>query len=342
MFRFEHPHYLFFLLLIPITTVFFVYTRLARKRALLRFGDPSLTARLMPNVSNLKHPLKFGILMLAVAMLIIAWANPQLGTRKEKVSHKSSDVILALDISNSMLSDDVKPSRLDRAKAFSMDLVNGLRGERIGNIVFAGNAYLNMPLTTDYAAAAMFINSSNPEQAPTQGTALGEAIDVAEKAFGETNLQHKVLIIVSDGEDHDNNAIKRAKKAGENGLLIFTIGVGSKEGGLIPIVFNGQPDFKRDGQGQPIKTTLNEDMMKQLAAAGNGDYFNISNTTGIIDALKTRIEKVEKKEFEQRLFNEYESYYQYFVLIALLILIFEFMLPYRKSSWLEGRDIFKV
>lgn len=341
MFRFEHPMFLYALLAIPILTVFFNLTRRARKKALLRFGEKDLVRRLMPQMSVLKDPLKFALLMLAFSLLIIAWANPQWGTKREKVKKKASDIIIAMDISNSMMADDVKPNRLERARAFGLDLVRELKNERIGTIIFAGNAYLQMPLTTDYAAAAMFLNSANPQQAPTQGTAISEAIDVAEKAFPEENKSHKVLIILSDGEDHDSEALARATEARDNGLIIFTIGVGSTEGGFMVEEFGGVQDYKRDENGEPIRTKINEQMLRALATAGEGDYFNIANTNGIIEALKSRIDKVEKREFETRAFNDYESYFQWFLSIALIILIIEFMIPYRKSRW-EERDIFKV
>lgn len=341
MFRFEHLDHFYALALIPVLTIFFIWMRRKRLKALLRFGETDLVKRLMPQVSNIKHQLKFGVLMLAFGLLVIAWANPQLGTKREKAKRKASDVIIALDISNSMLSDDIKPSRLELARAFTLDLVQALKGERIGSIVFAGNAYLQMPLTTDYAAAAMFIKSSNPNQAPTQGTAISEAIDVAERAFGDKAKGNKVLIIISDGEDHDSEAIERAKKAKDNGLVIFTVGVGTAEGGFMPVDFGGTTDYKRDEKGQPIKTKLNEQMLKDLAAASDGEYFNIANTKNVIEALQNRIEKVEKREMELRSFSEYESYFQYFVMFALLILVFEFMLAYRKSDW-EEKDIFKI
>jgi Ca-activated chloride channel homolog len=341
MFRFEHPTYLYALLLIPVLAVFFYLTRRARAKALLRFGESDLVRRLMPQVSMLKHPLKFVILMVALFLLVVAWANPQWGTKREKVKKKASDIIVAMDISNSMLADDVKPNRLERARAFGLDLIRELKGERIGTIVFAGNAYLQMPLTTDYAAAAMFLKSANPDQAPTQGTAISDAIEISEKAFPEENKTHKVLIVLSDGEDHDSEAIARAKEAHENGLIIFTIGVGTTEGGFMVTDFGGIKDFKRDENGEPIRTKVNEAMLKDLANAGEGDYFNIANTNGIIEALKNRIEKVEKRELETRAFNEYESYFQWFLFPVILILIIEFMMPYRKSTW-EEKDIFKI
>jgi Ca-activated chloride channel homolog len=339
MFRFEHTTYLYALALIPFLAVFFYLMRRLRAKSLLRFGETDLVRRLMPQVSMLKHPFKFSMLMVAFALMVVAWANPQCGTKREKVKRKASDVIIALDISNSMLSDDIKPNRLDRARAFALDLISSLKGERIGSIVFAGNAYLQMPLTTDYAAAALFIKSSNPDQAPTQGTAISEAIDVAERAYGADAKNNKVLIILSDGEDHDSEALARAKEARENGLLIFTIGVGTTEGGFIPLDFGGVQDYKRDENGQPIRTKINEQMMRDLANAGEGEYFNIANTSGVINALKNRVDRLEKRELEARSFTEFESYFQWFLLPAILILIWEFIMPYRKSNW-ESRDIF--
>jgi Ca-activated chloride channel homolog len=339
MFRFEYPNHLYALALIPFLTLFFYFTRRARAKALAQFGNSDLVKRLMPQVSMLKHPLKFGILMLAFALLTVAWANPQWGTKRERAKRKASDILIALDISNSMLADDIKPSRLARAQSLALDLAQALKTERIGAIVFAGNAYLQMPLTTDYAAAAMFIKSANPNQAPSQGTALGDAIRLSERTFSPDAKNNKVLIIVSDGEDHDSDALKQAKEAHDNGLTIFTIGVGTTEGGMIPMDFGGVVDYKRDEEGQPVRSKINEQMLSELAKSGGGEYFNIATTNGIVEALQNRIERVEKRELEARSFSEYESYFQWFAAAALLILLGEFIMPYRKSGW-EDRDIF--
>ena len=344
MFRFEHSTYLYALALIPMLTVFFYLTRRARKKALLRFGDTHLVLKLMPQVSLLKHPLKFWILMSALALLIIAWANPQRtgSMKREKVEKKTADIIVALDISNSMLADDVKPNRLDRARTFALDLIRELKGERIGIVIFAGNADIQMPLTSDYSAAEMYLKSATPNQIPIQGTAISEAIDIAEQAFPKESKAQRVLIIISDGEDHDSEAIERAKQAHkEDGILIFTIGVGTAEGGFMTTDFDGLQDYKRDGNGQPIKTKLNEQMLKDLAAAGEGDYFNIANTSGVIAALKSRVDKIEKRESEMRSVSVSDSYFQWFLLPCILILIVEFIMPYGKSGW-EEKDIFKI
>ena len=342
MFRFEHIEHLYAFIGIPILIVLFILMWQVRKRAIAKFGDTTLMARLMPQMSKYKHISKLVLLLLSLSFLIVGWANPQWGTKKEKVKKKSADIFIALDVSTSMYARDISPDRLERAKQFTQKLIQRLKGERLGTIIFAGNAYLQMPLTTDYAAAQLFLKSANPSMAPTQGTAIYEAIDLAERSFEEDNKHHKALIIITDGEDHDEETLQRAKQAHENGLLIFTIGVGTPGGALIPLNIGGRIDHKRDKTGNPVMSKLNEQMLRDLADAGAGEYFNLSNSDGVIDAVQDRIDRIEKREFEQRLFNEYESYFQYFIAFALLLLVIEFLLSYRKSKWLEGKDIFKA
>ncbi len=326
MFRFEHGDYLYALIAIPILITFFVAAWLARKQALKKFGELESVQRLMPAASNTMHILKFVLLVFGLFFLIIGWANPQWGAKKEKVKRKSVDVFMALDISQSMLAEDISPSRLERAKKFAQNLVQALKGERLGTLIFAGNAYVQVPLTTDYAAVNLFINSANPGMAPSQGTAIVDAIDLAEQSFDEENKNHKVLIIISDGENHDDEALARAKKAGNDGLLIFTIGVGTEEGSFIPTYIGGRLDYKRDNAGNPVRSKLNEQMLQEIASAGNADYFNLlSGSEQVAQALKSRINQMEKREFEQRIFSEYESYFQYFIGLGLLLLLIEFL-----------------
>lgn len=342
MFRFEQALHLYGLAIIPVLIVFFLVAWTARKRAIERFGNTSLMAQLMPRMSRYKHGLKFSLLMVALAFLIVGWANPQWGTKKEKVKRKSADIFIALDISQSMLAEDVRPNRMSRARVFARKLIQGLKGERLGTIIFAGNAYLQMPLTSDYSAAELFIKSANPNMAPSQGTAIADAIDLAERSFAEDNKHHKALVIITDGENHDNEAIERAKEARENGLLIFTVGVGTTEGSFIPTVVNGRSDYKRDKTGNPVRSALNKEMLQSLATAGDGVYFNLTeDSEAVIEALQGSIDKLDKKELEQRVFNEYESYFQYFIALALLFLIIEFVISYRKNKLLEGKDLFK-
>lgn len=341
MFRLENIEYLNLLAVIPVMVAVFMLASYFRKRAFLKFGEPSMLLQLSPQKSKYKHSLKFILLLIAIAFFIVALSNPQWGTKKEKINRQSIDVFIALDISQSMLAQDISPSRLERAKNFCQNLVEGLKGERMGVIIFAGNAYLQMPLTTDYAAAQLFLRSANTNQAPTQGTAISEAIDLAERSFEEDNKHHKALIIVTDGENHDEVTLQRARQANENGLMIFTVGVGTEGGGYIPMYFAGQSGFKMDNTGNPVKTSLNPQMLDDIAKAGNGIYYNLVDGEKVVNALKERIETIEKREFESRSFSEFESYFQYFLAFGLLFLITEFLFSYRKNRWLGDKDFFK-
>lgn len=341
-FRFENADYLYALLLLPIFILLFWLIQRARKNAFAKFGNTTLLSQLMPAYSKYKHTAKFILLLVGLSFLIVGWANPQWGTKKEKVKRKSVDIFIALDISQSMMAEDIRPNRMERARRFAQNLVEQLKGDRLGIILFAGNAYMQMPLTTDYAAAQLFLRSANPNQAPAQGTAISEAIDLAEQSFEEDNKQHKAIIIISDGETHDQDALERAKTAAEEGLLIYSVGVGTPTGGFIPTVIGGRSDYKRDKTGNPVKTALNEAMMQDLSQAGGGFYFNLaaSNVDELSRALRNSIDKMEKREFEARVFNEYESYFQYFIAVAILFLIAEFLLSFRKNKWLGEKDLF--
>lgn len=341
MFRFEHSTYLFFLAIIPLLAVFFIIAQQYRKKAIQRFGDSGLMKRLMPDMSRYKHELKFLLLSLCFGALVVAWANPQWGTKKEKINRKGIDLFIALDISESMLAEDVKPSRLFRARKFAQDLIDNVSGDNVGAIFFACNAYLQVPLTADYAFAEMFISTADPGMAPSQGTAIGESIEVASRAYSEDNKNHKALIIISDGENHDGDALESAKNAYSDGLLIFTVGVGSEEGSFIPIQVQGRNDFKRDDSGNPVRSQMNEEMLRNVANAGGGVYFNLAaGSEKVAEALQAHIDIIEKQEFEQRVFNEYESYFQWFVGLAIILLLAEFLLSYRKNKYLASKDFF--
>ncbi len=343
MFRFEHSSYLYALAILPILAAFFTTAWYYRKRAISRFGNPRLMGKIMPDMSRYKHTVKFLLVIVALTFLIVGMANPQWGTKKEQVKRKGIDLFIALDISQSMMAEDISPSRLIRARRFAQNLAAQLRGENLGVIIFACNAYLQVPLTTDYAFVNMFLGSANPDMANSQGTAIGEAIDLAERSFKEDNKNHKALVIISDGEDHDGSAASIAAAANENGLMIFTVGVGLESGSFIPVKVNGRADYKRDNTGSPIRSSLNEAMMADIAKAGKGNYFNLSaGTDEVIDALRKQIDSIEKQEFEQRVFNEYESYFQYFIGLGLLLLMIEFMVAFRKNRYLADKDIFKI
>lgn len=342
MFRFENPDYLYALALLPVLLLLFIFYLNWKKKAMSRLGDASLLKSLMPEASKYRTNIKFGLMLLALALLFIGWANPQWGSKKEKVQRKSVDVMLALDISTSMYAQDMAPSRLARAQKFAEGLIEKLKGERIGLILFAGSAYLQMPVTTDYAAAKLFVRSANPNLAGSQGTVIGEAIKLARKSFesDEEDSSHKALIVITDGEDHDGWANDEAEAAQEEGIFLFTVGVGTPEGSFIPINIRGRDDYKRDNTGQPVRSKLNEDMLASIAEKGAGDYFHISEGDAVADALKKRIEQMEKRELEVRSFTEYNSYFQYFIGAGLLLSFIEFLLSYRQEGWSKNRDLF--
>lgn len=308
------------------------YQQRSKKIALKQLGDEGLIKKLFPTYAPGREKIKFACLIFALALLFIAWANPQYGMRSDSAKQLSSDVMIALDVSNSMYATDIQPNRLERAKNFALDLVHTLRTERIGTIIFAGHAYLQMPLTNDAGAAALFLKSADPEQVPTQGTAIAEAIDIAEQNFTAESKRYKVLIIISDGEDHDSEAVKRAEQARRNGLLIFTVGVGTPEGGLIPINDDSGNNVKRDDEGQPVRTQLNEKMMMDLARAGSGVYYNLAKTADIVQALKTRIDAVEKREVAAGKLGNYESLYFYFAFAAFVLLILEYLYGFAQKT----------
>ncbi len=340
MFRFEHPYYLYAFAVIPALVLLYFLFLKWRKRARSRLGETSLLLSLMPESSRYRANIKFGMSLLALSLLFIGWANPQWGSKKEEVKRKSVDVLIALDISTSMYAQDIPPNRMERAKRFAEGLIDALKGERIGLILFAGSAYLQMPVTTDYAAAKLFVRSANPDLAGSQGTVIGEAISLARKSLAETEGNHKALIIITDGENHDGEALEQAAAARDDGFFLFTVGVGTAEGSYIPVSIRGREDVKRDQTGQPVRSQLNEEMLEELARKGEGAYFHIANGEAVAQSLKDRIEQMEKRELEVRSFTEYNSYFQYFLGAGLLLILIEFLISYRRVGWTKGKDLF--
>ncbi|MBE9481572.1 MAG: VWA domain-containing protein, partial [Bacteroidetes bacterium] len=273
MIRFAHTYYLYGLLLIPVFIIIFSIMLHWKKKALNRFGDISIISRLIPDVSKGRLVFKFFLIMLAYAFLIVGIANPQIGSKLEKVERKGIDLMIAIDVSNSMLSQDIKPSRLARAKQAVSKLIDNLKGDRIGIIVFAGKAYMQLPITTDYAAAKLFLSTINTEIVPVQGTAIGDAIQLAVGSF-DNNNHSKAVIIITDGENHEGNAVEEAKAAAELDIKICTIGMGLPDGAPIPVLnkYGDQIDYKKDKEGKTIITKLDETMLKQIALAGKGVY----------------------------------------------------------------------
>ncbi|MBX2816563.1 MAG: VWA domain-containing protein [Saprospiraceae bacterium] len=327
MFRFEHIEHLYFLAaLLPLAGLLY----LARKWYLQQrdlIGDAQLI-NVQTEVPTPRRDLVHRIcILVAMAFLIIAWANPQWGAKREKVKARSTDIFLALDISTSMYCQDIAPNRLEQAKRFSQNLIQYLKGERIGLILFAGNAYLQMPLTTDYAAGQLFIKSASPALAASQGTALEDVLQTASENFEQGKNYQKTLIIISDGEDHDAETVAQAEQIADEGITIFTIGIGTVEGSFIPVRnSSGQTDWKRGVDGQPVRTQLNETLLKAVAEKGGGAYFRLADEERIMSSIKARIDQMEKQEFEERSFTEYESFYQYFLCFGIVFLLCEWIL----------------
>ena len=342
MFRFEIPHILYLLLSVPIIAVLLFWLERRRWNDLKKFANHKTLQRLLPGLSKSMANLKIVLFSVALALLIVAWANPQWGNKKEKVQVKSTDIFIAMDISKSMLAQDIKPSRLDRGKKIAEELITKLRGERIGLIYFAGSAYLQMPVTQDYTAAMISVKSADPSQAGTQGTAFSKAIDLAQSSFSEENKYHKALIFITDGEDHDENAIETAKIARENGILIFTIGVGSKEGAPIPELFQGKIRLKKDKTGAVVQSKINENLLRDLANAGGGYYFNVNQGDQILEGIKASIDHLDKGEVEERSFTQFNSYFQYFAGMGLLLLFIEFIINRKSSKRINRKTLFGI
>ena len=342
MFRFEHIEFLYALLLLPLFLLLFAYFFGWRRRAFKRFGDIRVISRLMPLRSDGKLVAKFILLMVAYVFLVIGIANPQIGSKLEKVHRKGADLVIALDVSNSMLAQDIRPDRLTRAKQAISRLIDRLEGDRIGILVFAGKAYVQLPITADYAAAKMFLNTISTNIVPTQGTAIGEAIDLAVKSFSQVD-RSRAIIIITDGENHEGNAIEAAEQAAEQGIRIYTIGMGSSEGAPIPVYApNGQmTGYKKDRQGQTVISRLDETMLQQISSAGNGIYLRASTGRDGLSQIFQEINSLEKADIETRMFSDYESRFQYFIAAALFFLLAEILISQRKSRWADKIQLFK-
>lgn len=327
MFRFEHIEYLWMLMAVIPVAVLFVLFFLWRKKAIAKFGETSLVLQLIPDFSNSKHVTKFLLILLAYVFVILGFANPQIGTKQEKIKRQGIDVIIALDVSNSMMSEDVKPNRLARAKNFISNFMDQLRNDRLGVIVFAGKAYMQMPLTVDYSAGRMYLRAVNPGMVPTQGTNLGEAISLAKEGFVKGETKHKALIIITDGEDNEGGVDEAIEEMVKEGTKIFTIGVGNENGSPIPM----GNDFKRDESGNIVLSKLNQDMLKDIATKGNGKFFLLGSGKDEIDAIFKELGRISTKDFEEMVFTDFDDQFQWCLAIAALLLLIEWWLSEKRS-----------
>lgn len=342
LFRFANIGYLWGLLVIPVLAFLFVLTRISRKKALRDFGNPVLLKQLMPYASASRPILKFVILMAATAFIIIAIARPQYGSKLKKEKTKGIEMMIALDVSNSMLAEDIQPSRLERAKRAIAQLVDKLKNDKVGLVVFAGDAYVQLPMTSDYSAAKLFLTSVNPQMVPKQGTAVGAAINLCVNSFTPKGEMNKAIIVITDGENHEDDAVAAAREAAEKKIFVHTIGMGLPQGSPIPINKSGQTDYLKDKDGKVVITKLDEKTLEEVATAGKGIYVRANNSQVGLNAIFDEINKMSKEEMETVNFSEYNDQYQVFLLLALLFIILEFAILERKNKYLKEINLFAV
>ena len=332
MFRFAHPEYLYALYAVPLIVLLFWYLTRNRRKILGKFARKDVQKLLLPNYSWLKSSLKFGILILVYIFLVVAVSNPQVGTRMEEVKQSGIDVYILLDVSLSMKAEDIKPNRLDRAKFQISNLIQKLRGDRIGLIIFAGQAYVQFPLTSDYSAANLFLNAVDVNSVPQQGTAIASAINLAVKSFDYKTSTQKAIVVITDGEDHEGDVMQAVKDAVAKDIKIYTIGLGSPDGVPIPIYKNGQQTgFKKDENGNVVLTKLDASILQEIASAGNGQYFHGSNYEDQLNDIYNDLSKLEKTEFGVKKVTDYEDRFYYFLIPALILLVLEFFISETKS-----------
>jgi Ca-activated chloride channel family protein len=340
LFRFANPEYLYLLLMLPVLIILWVINEIRRRRALQRFGNIELVLQLVPEISRIRPLLKFVMQLVAIISGTIILARPQFGSKIEEVKKQGVEVIIALDVSNSMLAEDIQPNRLVRAKQAIARLVDNLDNDKIGLIVFAGDAYTQIPVTTDYISAKMFLSSINPEMIPKQGTAIGAAIDLGLRSFSPGEGKSKALIIITDGENHEDDPVAKSDEALKAGIVIHSIGIGSTEGVPVPIVMNGKKDYLKDIDGNSVITKLDEEILKNIAVNTGGNYVRASNSNIGLDEIFGEIKKMKKQELESTMYTEYNDQFQIFVALALFMLIVDFIIMDRKNRRLINIKLF--
>lgn len=338
MFRFENTNTLYLLFIIPILFLgYFVYYKNFKSR-LKQFGNPNIVNQLIPYLSYSRPFIKFSLIMVGLALLIVALARPQFGSKLKEVKREGIEIVLALDVSNSMMAEDIAPNRLERAKQSISSLVSKMKDDKIGLIIFAGDAYTQLPITADYTSAKMFLSNISPDIVSKQGTAIGEAIDLGIKSFTQNEESSKVIVVISDGENHEGDAIEAAQRAAEKGILVYTIGMGSARGALIPDKRRG--GYVKDRQGNPVTTRMNPEMLNNIAVAGGGKYFGATGGAIGLSKLYAELGDLEATEIETQVYSEYDDQYAYFVLLAIILLVIEILVLERKNKWLSGLKIF--
>ena len=338
MFRFENPAFLYLLIIIPVIIVIRLLEMRKRKLKLKKFGDLSLLKQLMPDVSSSRKSLKFWLMIAALALLIVMLARPQMGTKISQEKRKGIEVIISLDISNSMRAEDVVPSRLDKSKMLVENMVDNFTNDKVGLVVFAGDAFIQLPITSDYVSAKMFLQNTDPSLIATQGTDLAGAIELSSKSFTQQDKVGRAILIITDGEDHEGGAIEAAEKARKNGIIVFVLGVCSTKGSPVP---DGNGGYMKDNSGQEVISALNEEMCKQVAQAGGGAYIHVDNTSLAQRQLNDELTKLQKGDISSVVYSEYDEQFQAVGILVLILLIIEMLILERKNPFFKKIKLFK-
>lgn len=337
MLRFEDPSYLWLLWLIPVLVLVRLVGWRRRKAKLKRLGDPELLKQLMPNISKYRPTVKFVLMLAALALLIVMVARPQMGSKISHDKRHGIETIICLDISNSMLAQDVAPSRLDKSKMLIENLVDNFNNDKIGLIVFAGDAYVQLPITSDYVSAKMFLQNINPSLIQTQGTNIGEAIALASKSFSQQENVGRAIIVITDGENHEEGAQEAAAAANKQGVNVFILGIGNPQGAPIPM---GDGSYLKDHSGNTVMTALNEQMCCELAQAGKGEYIHVDNTSDAERKLNDDITKLQKGDVTSVVYSAYDEQFQAVGILVILLLIIEICINEIKNPLLKNIKLF--
>lgn len=341
MFKFEHTVYFYAFALVPLLLLLVIWYFISRRRKLKQLGSPELVKRLIPYASRRKRILKVILFLAGFCSLILALCNLQTGSKLTEVKREGADIVVCLDVSNSMLAQDLSPNRLTRAKYALEKMIDLLEGDRLGLVIFAGEAYVQLPITTDYSAAKMFLDAISPGMVPVQGTNMADAIKKASESFSSDEGKNRAIILITDGENHEPEAIEAATEAGKKGIMINTIGIGSEKGVPIPLIENGViKGYRKDRQGQTVVTRLNADLLKTIAGKANGVYVQASQADLGLNAVLDKIAELDKAQLENKMYTDYEDQFQWFLGLALLLFLIEFLISERVSEWFKKINLF--
>ena len=341
MYQIEEPTYFIYLLLIPALLVVFLLVFWWKKRMQKQFADTDLFKKLSPEKSSFKSILKMLAFLIGLAFLIVSLTNPKMGTKLETVKRQGVDIVFALDVSKSMLAEDIAPNRLEKSKQIITKIIDKLGSDRIGIIIYAGNAYPLLPITTDHGAAKMFLQSASPNMVSSQGTAINEAIKLATSYYNNNEQTNRFLFIISDGEDHQDDASSAIAEATKDGIKTYTIGIGTEKGGPIPLKDRGVlQGYKKDSKGEVVITKMNESTLKEIADNGNGKYLLGNRTQETVDYVEQVLVKAEKSEFESTKFSDYKDQFQWFIGLGLLFLILDAFMLEKKTKWIQKLNLF--